>query len=97
MIKDEAEFLRLALGHESASVDEFVEVHKTCLDDVMYFPNRRGYGLSSVANNMEKLAALQNEFECVKKTMDDDTKKAQGLERRIKVLTDGYQVLLIPT
>nr|XP_027104648.1 cell division cycle 5-like protein [Coffea arabica] len=92
LIKDEAEFLRLALGHESASVDEFVEVHKTCLDDVMYFPNRRGYGLSSVANNMEKLAALQNEFECVKKTMDDDTKKAQGLERRIKVLTDGYQM-----
>lgn len=92
LIKDEAEFLRIALGHESASVDEFVEVHKTCLDDVTYFPNRRGYGLSSVASNMEKLAALQNEFENVKKKMDDDTKKAQGLERRIKVLTDGYQV-----
>ncbi|KAL3520983.1 hypothetical protein ACH5RR_019132 [Cinchona calisaya] len=92
LIKNEAEFLRVALGHESTSVDEFVEVHKTCLDDVMYFPNQRGYWLSSVSNNTEKIAALQNEFENVKKEMDDDTKKAQGLERKIKVLTDGYQM-----
>ncbi|KAL7252643.1 hypothetical protein ACSBR1_007249 [Camellia fascicularis] len=82
--KEEVQFLRLAMGHENESLDEFVEAHKTCLNDIMYFPTRNGYGLSSVAGNMEKLAALQNEFENVKKRMDDDTKKAQRLEQKIK-------------
>ncbi|KAL2555659.1 Cell division cycle 5-like protein [Forsythia ovata] len=91
IIKEEAGFLRVAMGHESESFDEFVEAHRTCLNDIMYFPTRNGYGLSSVANNMEKLAALQNEFENVKKRVDDDAKKAQRLEQKIKVLTNGYQ------
>ncbi|CAL5322020.1 unnamed protein product [Camellia sinensis] len=91
-IKEEVQFLRLAMGHENESVDEFVEAHKTCLNDIVYFPTRNGYGLSSVAGNMEKLAALQNKFEIVKKRMDDDTKKAQRLEQKIKLLTNGYQM-----
>ncbi|KAA8539013.1 hypothetical protein F0562_025705 [Nyssa sinensis] len=92
LIKEEAQFLRVAMGHESESLDEFVEAHKTCLNDIMYFPTRKAYGLSSVAGNMEKLAALQNEFENVKRTMDDDAKRAQRLEQKIKLLTNGYQV-----
>ncbi|XP_075089622.1 cell division cycle 5-like protein [Nicotiana tabacum] len=91
-IKDEAQFVRVAMGHEGESLDEFVEAHKTTLNDIMYFPTRNAYGLSSVAGNMEKLAALQNEFENVKKKMDDDTKKATKLEQKIKVLTNGYQM-----
>ena len=80
------------MGHENESQDEYFEAHKTCLDDIMYFPTRNSYGLSTVAGNMEKLAALQTEFENVKKRMDDDTKKAQRLEQKIKLLTNGYQV-----
>ncbi|KAI8030964.1 Cell division cycle 5-like protein [Camellia lanceoleosa] len=90
-IKEEVQFLRLAMGHENESLDEFVKAHKTCLNDIMYFPTRNGYGLSSVARNIEKLAALQNEFENVKKRMDDDAKKAQRLEQKIKLLTNGYR------
>lgn len=82
------------MGHENESLDGYVEAHKTCLNDIMYFPTRNGYGLSSVANNLDKLAALQNEFEIVKKKMDDETKKAQRLEQKIKLLTNGYQVCL---
>ncbi|KAJ8564935.1 hypothetical protein K7X08_001395 [Anisodus acutangulus] len=92
LIKDEARFLRVAMGHGSESLDEFVEAHNTTLNDIMYFPTRNAYGLSSIAGNMEKLAALQNEFENVKKKMDDDTKKATKLEQKIKVLTNGYQM-----
>lgn len=85
----------MAMGHESESFDEFVEAHNTCVNDIMYFPTRNAYGLSSVAGNMEKVAALQDEFENVRSRMDDDTKKAQRLEQKIKLLTNGYQVLQI--
>ncbi|KAL7109079.1 hypothetical protein ACP275_06G152800 [Erythranthe tilingii] len=91
-IKAEAKFLCMTMGHDNESLDGYLEAHKTCLNDIMYFPSRDGYGLSSVANNTEKLAALQNEFENVKTKMDDETKKAQRQEQKIKILTNGYQI-----
>lgn len=94
MIREEVQFLRVAMRHENEPIEEFVKVHNACLEDMMYFPARGAYGLSSVAQNMEKLGALQNEFENVKKRMDDETKKAQRLEQKIKLLTHGYQVFL---
>ncbi|KAJ0764989.1 putative transcription factor MYB family [Helianthus annuus] len=92
MIKEEAKFVRVKMGHKDEDIDEFVEAHKTCLNDIMYFPTRNSYGLSSVAGNMEKLAAYQDEFEIVKKKMDEDTRKANRLEQKIKLLTNGYQM-----
>ena len=80
------------MGHENESLDDFVEAHDTCLNDLMYFPNRNAYGLSSVAGNMEKLAALQTEFDNVKKKMDDDKLKAESMEKKFNVLTQGYEV-----
>ncbi|RAL54824.1 hypothetical protein DM860_013520 [Cuscuta australis] len=91
LVKDEAQFLRKAMGHETESLDEFIEAHKTCSSDIMFIPTKNSYGLSSVAENMEKISALQSEFENVKKKMDDCTKKAQKLEQKVKVLTNGYQ------
>lgn len=92
LIKNEAQFLRVAMGHENEPLDKYEEAHMTCLNDIMYLHTRDGYGLSSVASNAEKVAALQNEFENVKKKMDEETKKAQRHEQKIKVLTNGYQM-----
>nr|GEX45772.1 cell division cycle 5-like protein [Tanacetum cinerariifolium] len=91
LFKEEAKVLRVAMGHEDEDIYEFVEAHKTCLNDIMYLPICEAYGLSSVAGNAEKLAAFQNEFDTVKKRMDDDTKNAVRLEQKIKLLTNGYQ------
>ncbi|KAH1083386.1 hypothetical protein J1N35_023147 [Gossypium stocksii] len=90
-VKEEAEFLCVAMGHENESLDDFVEAHNTCLNDIMYFPTRHAYGLSSVAGNAEKLAALQTEFDHVKKKMDNDKLKAEGMEKKFNVLTQGYE------
>ncbi|GJS65169.1 hypothetical protein Tco_0221891 [Tanacetum coccineum] len=67
-------------------------IAQTCLNDVMYFPTYDVYGLSSNAGNMEKLTALQNEFDAVKKRMDDGTKKALRSEQKIKLLTNRYKM-----
>lgn len=58
----------------------------------MYFPTRNAYGLSSVARNVEKIDALQNEFESTKERIDEDCEKATQLEKKVKTLTHGYQV-----
>ncbi|KAG6751801.1 hypothetical protein NC652_030959 [Populus alba x Populus x berolinensis] len=92
LIKVEAQYIRVAMGHEDESLDEFIEAHKTCINDLMYFPTRNAYGLSSVAGNMEKLMALQNEFEIVKTRLEAEREKALRLEKKVNVLTQGYQI-----
>lgn len=92
MIKEEAQYLRVAMGHESELLYEFVEAHRTCLNDLIYFPTRNAYGLSSVAGNMEKLAAMQDEFENVRKKLDDGKEKVVRLEKKVMVFTQGYEV-----
>ncbi|RWV98498.1 hypothetical protein GW17_00038649, partial [Ensete ventricosum] len=91
LIKEEIQFLRVVMGHENESFDDFVKARDACQEDLMFFPARGTYGLASVAGNNEKLAALQNEFEIVKKRMDDEAKRATRLEQKIKILTHGYQ------
>nr|GEW48302.1 hypothetical protein [Tanacetum cinerariifolium] len=90
--KEEAKLLCVAMGHDDEDIGKFIEIHKTCLNDVMYFPNRDVYSLSSVAGNMEKLTALQKEFDVVKKIIDYGTKKALRSEQKIKLLTNGYKM-----
>ncbi|KAJ7973552.1 Cell division cycle 5-related protein [Quillaja saponaria] len=92
LIEEEAQYVREKMGHESESLDEFVEAHRTCLNDLMYFPTRNAYGLSSVAGNMEKLSVLQNEFENVRNKLDDGKDKAVRLEKKVLVLTQGYEM-----
>ncbi|RYR71158.1 hypothetical protein Ahy_A02g005454 isoform D [Arachis hypogaea] len=93
LIKDEAHYLRVALGHESEPLEEFIEAHRTGLNDLKFFPTRNAYGLSSVAGNMEKLAALQNEFENVRKKLDQGKEKVVKLEKKAILLTQGYEAL----
>jgi len=92
LIKEEVQYLCAAMGHENEPLDEFIEAHRTCLHDLTYFPTRNAYGLSSVAGNMEKLAALQNEFENARNKLDDDKEKMVRLEKKVTVITQGYEV-----
>ncbi|CAN6360967.1 unnamed protein product, partial [Urochloa humidicola] len=91
MVEEEIQYLRVAMGHENESFEDFVKAHDACQEDLMFFPTNNSYGLASVAGNADKISALQNEFEVVKKRMDDEAKKASRLEQKIKLLTQGYQ------
>ncbi|KAF8646417.1 hypothetical protein HU200_065861 [Digitaria exilis] len=92
MVEEEIQYLRVAMGHENESFEDFVKAHDACQEDLMFFPANNSYGLASVAGNADKISGLQNEFEIVKKRMDDEAKKASRLEQKIKLLTQGYQV-----
>ncbi|KAL5216247.1 hypothetical protein ABZP36_007648 [Zizania latifolia] len=92
MLEEEVQYLRVAMGHENESFEDFVKAHDACQEDLTFFPNNNSYGLASVAGNADKIAALQYEFEIVKKRMDDEAKKASRLGQKIKLLTQGYQV-----
>lgn len=92
LIEDEVDYLKGAMGHEDATLEDYAEARDGCVDDLVYFPTRENFGLISVASTNDRLSALQYEFENVKKHMEAETRKAVRLEHKLKVLTHGYQV-----
>lgn len=92
LIEEEVRYLKNAMGHEDASEEDYAEARDGCVDDLVYFPSRESFGLVSVASTNDRLAALQHEFEVVKKHMEAETRKAVRMEHKVKVLTHGYQV-----
>ncbi|MCO5612032.1 hypothetical protein L7F22_066294 [Adiantum nelumboides] len=59
IIDEESGFLRLAMGHDDASIDDYAEAREATLEDLEYFPSRQAYNSASAASNPERLAALQ--------------------------------------
>lgn len=92
LIEEELGYIRSAMGHEDATLDDYAEARDACVDDLIYLPTRDSFGLASVASTSDRLAALQYQFENVKKQMEAETRKAVRLEQKIKVLTQGYQI-----
>jgi len=45
LIKDEAQYLREVMGHENDSLEDFVEAHTTCINDLMYFDTRNTWSI----------------------------------------------------
>ncbi|KAF8108024.1 hypothetical protein N665_0115s0038 [Sinapis alba] len=91
MIKEEGQFLCVAMGNENKTLDDFVKAHDDCVKDLMYFPTRNAYGPSSVAVKAEKVAALQVEMENARKKMEEDEKKAEHMKAKYKTYTKGHE------
>ncbi|CAH8326599.1 unnamed protein product [Eruca vesicaria subsp. sativa] len=91
MIKEEAQFLCVAMGNENKTLDDFVKAHDDCVKDLTYFPTRNAYGPSSVAVKAEKVAALQVEMENARKKMEEDEKKAEHMKAKYKTYTKGHE------
>ncbi|CAF2260149.1 hypothetical protein HID58_031072 [Brassica napus] len=91
MIKEEAQFLCVAMGNENKTLDDFVKAHDDCVKDLMYFPTRNAYGPASVAVKAEKVAALQVEMENARKKMEEDEKKAEHMKAKYKTYTKGHE------
>lgn len=92
LIRTELEELRRSMGHADATVDDYVEAHDACVDDMVYFPARKNFGLASVASAVDRLAALNYELDNTRRHMEGETRKAVRFEQKLKVLTQGYKV-----
>jgi pre-mRNA-splicing factor CDC5/CEF1 len=80
------------MGHENISLDEYAEVREVCVEDLIYLPTCKTYGLASVASGVDRLADLLHDLENVRNNMEGDTRKAAKLEQKVKLLTRGYLV-----
>lgn len=67
------------------------EAWDASFQDSKYIPARRGYASLANENAQQQLAAIQQEFRLAKAHLTTRAGKADKLERKIDIMTQGYQ------
>ncbi|XP_045467049.1 cell division cycle 5-like protein [Harmonia axyridis] len=91
MIKDEMEYVKKGMNHGELPLEAYSQVWDECLGQVLYLPNQQRYTRANLASKKDRLESLQKRFEQNRMHMAKEAKKAAKIEKKIKILTAGYQ------
>lgn len=91
MIKDEMEYVKKGMNHGELPLEAYSQVWDECLGQVLYLPNQQRYTRANLASKKDRLESLQKRFEQNRMHMAKEAKKAAKIEKKIKILTTGYQ------
>lgn len=91
LLREEMEVVKNGMGHGDISLDVYSQVWQECLGQVLYLPNQGRYTRANLANKKERLESLEKRLEQNRLHMTKEAKRAAKMEKKLKVLTGGYQ------
>ncbi|XP_026274832.1 cell division cycle 5-like protein [Frankliniella occidentalis] len=91
LLHEEMETVKNGMGHGEVSVEAYSQVWQECLSQVLYMPNQGRYTRASLATKKERLESLEKRLEQNRGHMTKEAKRAAKMEKKLKVLTGGYQ------
>eukprot|EP00038_Savillea_parva_P008761 m.179009 g.179009 ORF g.179009 m.179009 type:complete len:779 (+) comp14664_c0_seq1:64-2400(+) len=90
LLAEEVAYVADAMGH--ASLDES---HRAAWmdmqDEALYLPSEKRYGRFSTASGKDRLTSLELRYKKVYSAMEKDFKRGAKTEKKVTVLTTGYQ------
>ncbi|KAJ1521666.1 hypothetical protein ONE63_003312 [Megalurothrips usitatus] len=91
ILDDEMEVVKNGMGHGDLPIDSYTQVWQECLAQVLYLPNQGRYTRANLASKKERLESLEKRLEQNRIHMTKEAKRAAKMEKKLKVLTGGYQ------
>jgi pre-mRNA-splicing factor CDC5/CEF1 len=89
LLNQESAAVRSAMGHESISAEEYASTWETVIGDILFVPSQQRYMRGAAMAVSDRAAALQADFERVRKEMEREAKRAAKLEQKVGVVTGG--------
>lgn len=89
MLDAETAAVRAAMGHGDATLEEYASAWEAVVGDIVFVPSQQRYMRGAALQAAERVAALQFEFEGVRKEMEREAKRAAKLEQKANVVTAG--------
>ena len=89
LLTQEIATVRSSMGHESTSIDEYASTWESLIKDILFVPSHQRYMRGAALPVSERAAALQADFESVRKEMEREAKRAEKLEQKVGVVTGG--------
>ena len=87
---DEMEKVKAAMGH-NLSLEGYNQVWEECLAQVLYLPSQKRYTRANLASKKDRIESMKSQLEENRAHMTKEAKRAAKIEKKLKILTGGYQ------
>lgn len=90
LLAAEMESVRVGMAHE-LSLESYSQVWNECLSEVLYLPSQNRYTRAALASKKDRFESAEKKLEQNRKHMAKEAKRCGKIEKKLKVLTGGYQ------
>merc|ERR1719328_627006 len=91
LLEAEMEVVKTGMQHGDLSLDAYTQVWEECLAQVLYLPGQQRYTRANLASKKDRIESLEKRLETNRTHMTKEAKKAAKTEKKLKILTGGYQ------
>ncbi|KAK6635552.1 CDC5 cell division cycle 5-like protein [Polyplax serrata] len=91
ILKKEMDIVKHGMGHGELSLESYTQVWEECLAQVLFLPSQNRYTRANLASKKDRLESLEKRLDQNRFHMTREAKRAAKMEKKLKVLTGGYQ------
>lgn len=91
MLSSEMDIVKHGMNHGDLSLDSYTQVWEECLGQVLFLPNQNRYTRANLASKKDRLESAEKRLEQNRNHMSREAKRAAKMEKKLRILTGGYQ------
>ncbi|XP_015590246.1 cell division cycle 5-like protein [Cephus cinctus] len=91
LLEEEIKVVREGMAHGDLSLDAYTTVWEECLSQILYLEPQKRYTRATLASKKDRIEACERKLEENRAHMTREAKRAAKLEKKLKILTGGYQ------
>lgn len=92
LLTAEMSVVKQGMAHGDLSLENYSQVWQECLSQVLYLPSQNRYTRANLASKKDRFEASERRLEQNRKHMAKEAKRCGKIEKKLKILTGGYQV-----
>ncbi|OWR55587.1 cell division cycle 5-like protein [Danaus plexippus] len=90
-LNKEMEVVKAGMGHGDLGLEAYTTVWEECLAQVLFLPGQNRYTRANLASKKDRLESAEKRLEQNRNHMAKEAKKCSKMEKKLRVLTGGYQ------
>lgn len=91
ILAHEMDVVKQGMNHGDLSLDAYTQVWEECLGQVLFLPNQNRYTRANLASKKDRLESAEKRLEQNRMHMSREAKRAAKMEKKLRILTGGYQ------
>jgi pre-mRNA-splicing factor CDC5/CEF1 len=91
-LTDETIVVKEGMAHGELSLDAYTTVWEECLSQILYLETQKRYTRAAVASKKDRIEVYERKLDENRMHMTGEAKRAAKMEKKLKILTGGYQV-----
>uniref|UniRef100_A0A1B0B8Q4 Cell division cycle 5-like protein n=1 Tax=Glossina palpalis gambiensis TaxID=67801 RepID=A0A1B0B8Q4_9MUSC len=91
LLSNEMKVVKEGMGHGDLALDVYSQVWEECLAQVLFLPSQNRYTRANLASKKDRLESAEKRLEQNRRHMAKEAKRCGKIEKKLKILTGGYQ------